>query len=315
MVRATIDDFKVALQFLTRLPVRVPEPWPEGALARSVPMFPLIGLLIGVVGALAFTIASWLGLPPAPAAVLAVAVQVLSTGGLHEDGLADLADGFGGGRTREEKLEIMRDSHLGSFGAIALILALLARTGAIVALAQPATVAAVLLAAGTISRAMMAPVMLWLAPARRDGLAATSGRPQLARVLAGLSVASLIVFALLAPLRALIAIVLAAGGALGLAILARRQIGGHTGDVLGAAQQLAEIGFLLRGAHLRTGGIAPARSDRAQTAALCAARRQLWVGRAGPRMSPRGRPRRRVPPVMPGRPPFEPVRFRRTLSR
>ncbi len=138
MVRATIDDFKVALQFLTRLPVRVPEPWPEGALARSVPMFPLIGLLIGVAGALAFTIASWLGLPPALAAVLAVAVQVLSTGGLHEDGLADLADGFGGGRTREEKLEIMRDSHLGSFGAIALILALLARTGAIVALAQPA---------------------------------------------------------------------------------------------------------------------------------------------------------------------------------
>ncbi len=193
MVRAVIDDFKVALQFLTRLPVRVPEPWPEGALARSVAMFPLIGLLIGAVGALAFTIAIWLGLPPALAAVLAVAVQILLTGGLHEDGLADLADGFGGGRTREEKLEIMRDSTLGSFGVIALILALLARIGAIAALAQPATVAAVLLAAAAISRAMMPPVMLWLAPARRDGLAATSGRPQLARVLTGLGLATLIV--------------------------------------------------------------------------------------------------------------------------
>jgi adenosylcobinamide-GDP ribazoletransferase len=251
MVRAAIDDFKVALQFLTRLPVRVREPWSEGALARSVAMFPLIGLLIGAAGALAFAIAIWLGLPPALAAVLAVAVQVLLSGGLHEDGLADLADGFGGGRTREEKLQIMRDSRLGSFGAVALILALLARIGAIAALAQPATVGAVLLAAGAISRAMMPPLMLWLAPARSDGLAAASGRPQPARVLTGLGLATLLALALLAPLRALSAILLAAGGVLGLAILARRQIGGHTGDVLGAAQQLAEIGCLLGALILR----------------------------------------------------------------
>jgi adenosylcobinamide-GDP ribazoletransferase len=91
----------------------------------------------------------------------------------------------------------------------------------------------------------MPPVMLWLAPARRDGLAAASGRPQLAPVLTAVGLASLLAFALLAPLRALLALLLAAGGVLGLAILARRQIGGHTGDVLGAAQQLAEIGCLL----------------------------------------------------------------------
>jgi adenosylcobinamide-GDP ribazoletransferase len=251
MVREAIDDFKVALQFLTRLPVRGPERWPEGALSASVPMFPLIGLLIGAAGALAFAIAIWLALPPAIAAILAVAAQVLLTGGLHEDGLADLADGFGGGGTRENKLSIMRDPRLGSFGALALILALLVRIAAIAALAQPATIAAVLVAAGGISRAVVPPVMLWLAPARSEGLAAASGRPHPARVLAGFGVAGLLALVLLPSALALSATLLAAGGALGLAILARRQVGGHTGDVLGAAQQLAEIGFLLGALALR----------------------------------------------------------------
>ena len=113
MLRETIDDCKAALRCLTRLPVRGPQRSPEEALAASVPAFPLIGALIGALAALVFALASSLGLGPMLAAVLAVAAQALLTGGLHEDGLADMADGFGGGRTRADKLRIMRDPRLG----------------------------------------------------------------------------------------------------------------------------------------------------------------------------------------------------------
>ena len=245
MLRATLAEGKAALQFLTRLPVRAGAAPPDHALAASAPAFPLIGALVGALGGLAFALAGWLGLPPALAAVLAVAAQVLLTGALHEDGLADLADGCGGGRTRADKLAIMRDPRLGTFGALALILALLARTAALAALAEPALVAAALIAAGAASRAGLPALMATLAPARDDGLAAGAGRPHPLRVAAGIAIAALLAFIALAPGTAALGLVAAAGALLLIGGLARRQIGGHTGDVLGAAQQLAEIGFLL----------------------------------------------------------------------
>jgi adenosylcobinamide-GDP ribazoletransferase len=245
MLRETLDEGKAALQFLTRLPVRGPAAWPRHALAASAPAFPLIGALIGALGGLAFALASWLGLPPVLAAVLAVAAQILLTGGLHEDGLADLADGFGGGRTRADKLAIMRDPRLGSFGALALILALLARIAALAALAEPLLVASALIAAGAASRAGLPALLASLAPARSDGLAADAGRPHPLRAVAGIAIAALLAVVVLAPSVAVGGLIGAAGALLSVAILARRQIGGYTGDVLGAAQQLAEIGFLL----------------------------------------------------------------------
>ena len=245
MVRETIDEGKVALQFLTRLPVRAPEPWPERALAASVPTFPLIGALIGAFGALAFALASWLGLPPALAAVLAVAVQILVTGGLHEDGLADLADGLGGGRSRADKLAIMRDPRLGSFGVLALIMATLARVLALAALAEPALVAGALIAAGAASRAALAALMAALPAARAGGLAAGAGRPHPLRAMAASAIAASIGFLLLPAAAVLLGLLLALVVLLGLAVLARRQLGGQTGDVLGAAQQLSEINFVL----------------------------------------------------------------------
>jgi adenosylcobinamide-GDP ribazoletransferase len=245
MVRAAIEECKVALQFLTRLPVGAPARSAPGALAVSVVMFPLAGALIGAAGGLVFALATWLDLPPMLAALLAVAAQILLTGGLHEDGLADVADGFGGGRTRADKLRILRDSRLGSFGALALVLALLARISALAALETPALVAAVLIAAGSASRAALPVIMVGLPPARDEGLAAGAGRPHPLRAVAGVAIAILLALALLPPAMAARGLVAAACAALVIARLAERQIGGQTGDVLGAAQQLAEVGFLL----------------------------------------------------------------------
>ena len=251
MVRAAIEECKVALQFLTRLPVGAPARSPPGALAASAPMFPLVGALIGAAGGLVFALAAALGLPPMLAALLAVAVQVLLTGGLHEDGLADVADGFGGGRTRADKLRILSDPRIGSFGAMALMLALLARIGALAALESPALVTAVLVAAGATSRAAVPVIMVSLAPAKNEGLAAAAGRPHPLRAAAGAAIAILAALALLPPAMATAGLLAAAGAALATGNLARHQIGGHTGDVLGAAQQLTEIGFLVAVLALR----------------------------------------------------------------
>jgi adenosylcobinamide-GDP ribazoletransferase len=244
MLGDALRDGKVALAFLTRLPVRQDRPWQNADLAASVTMFPVVGLLVGLLGALAYAAAIALALPPLPAAVLALAALVWSNGAMHEDGLADLADGLGGA-TRAQRLEIMRDPRVGSFGVIALVLALLARAGALAALAAPAEVAAALIAAATWSRALLPPALLALPRARIDGLAAQAGRPHPARVAAAAAIAILVALVLLPPLVAAIALMLAALAGVMPALLAFRRLGGITGDVLGAIQQIAEIAFLL----------------------------------------------------------------------
>jgi adenosylcobinamide-GDP ribazoletransferase len=243
MVADLIHDCKVALVLLTRLPVRQGQAWRDDDLAASVPLFPLVGALIGLAGGLAYALASWLGLPPWPAAALALATIICATGALHEDGLADVADGFGGGRTREDKLRIMRDPRIGSYGTIALVLALLARAGAVVALADHLAVVATLVTAGAVSRAALPAVMVGLPPGRGDGLAAQAGRPHPLRAAAAALIAVLIAIACLGETSPG-ALLTGALGALAVALLAKRQIGGYTGDVLGAVQQLAEVGVL-----------------------------------------------------------------------
>lgn len=244
MLADLVRDCKVALTFLTRLPA-VAEPPSHGAsLGASVVMFPVVGALIGLFGSGGYALAFWLGVPPLPAAALALATTIWLTGALHEDGLADVADGFGGGHTPEDKLRIMRDPRIGSYGALALSLDLLARAGALAALAGPWTVAAALVVAGAVSRAALPPVMAMLPNARTDGLAAAAGRPHPLRAGAAVLVAALIAVVLLGEVAAA-ALLAGAGAASMMAWLARRQIGGHTGDVLGAVQQLTEIGVLL----------------------------------------------------------------------
>ena len=226
---------------LTRLPVAalVREDVP---IARMAWAFPMVGAVVGAIGGAVFVVAIWLRLPPVLAAIATLGAQLLATGGLHEDGLADTADGLGGGRDRARKLEIMRDSRIGAFGAMALMLALAARAGAmvaVVAIGGPWRVAAALVAAGALGRgAMLLPLAL-SRPARADGLAHGLGERGTARLLGGCGLALLACLPL--PLRAALAAVTGTiVGALLLNGAAARQIGGYTGDTLGATAVVGE---------------------------------------------------------------------------
>lgn len=249
-------DLAACLRFYSRLPVpRLPgEPDPHATPDfRTVPrMLPVAGVILALPAALVLIAAKGLGLGPFLAATLAVTLAALVTGALHEDGLADLADGFGGGTTRERRLEIMRDSRIGSYGGIALVLSLSLRIGALATLldrtgAVSAAVAFVL--AASLSRvAALAPMVL-LAPARPGGASASVGRPSKGTV--GIAAGIGLVLALLAlpfglPLAGLVLMpVLALTASLTLSGIAHAKIGGQTGDVIGACQQVAEIAALL----------------------------------------------------------------------
>jgi adenosylcobinamide-GDP ribazoletransferase len=241
-------DFRTAAAFLTRLPVG-PSPTPEAAapsgyLSRSMGMFPLVGAGVGLAAALALLGAHGLGLHPLASALIGIAVSVALTGALHEDGLADLCDGLGGARTREDRLRIMRDSRIGTFGALAIVFSVGLRATILAGMPTPGTAAAALIAAGALSRAALPVIVHWLPPARSEGMAAEAGRPDLARVVAA-GIIALIIGLLVLDDRAVAAALLAAGGAVaGVALLARPSLGGHTGDVLGASQQAAEIAAL-----------------------------------------------------------------------
>lgn len=240
----------LAASFLTRLPLP-PAPAASFAhLAGTLWAFPVIGALIGLAAAMVYLAAAALGLPIAIAAILAVAAMTLITGGLHEDGLADSADGFGGGVDRAAKLAIMRDSRIGVFGALALILVVALKIFALVAIATAGGISLLfgLVAAAAVSRAALALVMGTLAPARDEGLGAGAGRPgpavTIATIVIGLAIGG---GALAAANTGAIAVPLAVGLATAgaVAVLARHQIGGYTGDVLGAAQQLSETAILV----------------------------------------------------------------------
>jgi adenosylcobinamide-GDP ribazoletransferase len=253
LLRQQVQYFLIATQFLTRLPIpaRLQSVWGMEDLRDSVHMFPLVGVLVGLGASLVYASAVFLNLPPVIAAILAVATQILMTGALHEDGLADVCDGFGGGRTREQKLEIMRDSRLGTYGAIGLILSLALRIAAITYLADPITVAPALIAAAALSRAAM-PVAMWLMPqARTEGLAASAGRTGCARVLVGVGLGVAVIFLCLPLIVASVAIAASAVSATALLGLSQRQLSGITGDVLGLVQQLVEISCLVSGSAVQ----------------------------------------------------------------
>jgi adenosylcobinamide-GDP ribazoletransferase len=247
-------DLLACLRFFSRLPLpylpfeQSPRAMPD--LSRLARMAPIAGAVLSAIGAAALGLANALGLPPLVCAGLAIGALVLATGALHEDGLADVADGFGGGATRERKLEIMRDSRIGAYGATALALSLLLRVAAVSALLEHSLGAATagLILAGAASRAAALAPLALLSPARPDGLGAAAGRLDsggaLAAGLIALIVAVLLGLGGLGVGQAILALGLAFAAALAVAAIARRQIGGQTGDVAGAAQQMAEIACL-----------------------------------------------------------------------
>ena len=236
-ILAAARDPLHAVGLLTRVPVPVD---PASAAARGgggAWAWPLAGLIPG--GAAAAILALGAGLPPGVAATLALIAGCLLTGALHEDGLADAADGLWGGADAARRLEIMRDSRIGAYGACALILTFLLRWSALAALAHAPLAA---LAAAVASRAAMAVLAGALPPARPGGLSARVGRPGRDAML-GAAVIGVAALGL-APDGAPVAAIWAVAAVAGLGALARARLGGQTGDVLGAAQVLAECAIL-----------------------------------------------------------------------
>lgn len=239
----SLHDLPAALGLLTRLPVPVDGTRAMARGAAAAWAYPLAGATVGALAGAVHGLALWLGLPQALAAGLAVGALVIITGALHEDGLADTADGLWGGWTRERRLEIMRDSRIGSYGVVALVLVIGLRTGALAAL-PPAWVWLALVGGGALSRAAMVGVWAMLPPARPDGLSATTGQPRTrtAWLALGLGVGAA---ALTCGMAGALAATVGLGGAAVVGLVARTKIGGQTGDVLGAAQQVAETATLL----------------------------------------------------------------------
>lgn len=238
-------DLRIALSFLTRLPVTAPGSLPANGLARAMRAFPLAGAAVGAISG-AVLLAALPPLTPAIAAVLAVLAAVWVTGGLHEDGLADTADGFGGAGDRTRRLAIMRDSRIGSFGVVALVLSLGLRASALAALAaDPAAAVLALIAAGALSRAVMPVAMRLAPPARSDGLGFGAGKPPAGTAATAMLLAAATALACLPFAGAVAAVLAAMATTFGLCRLAERKIGGFTGDVLGALQQGVEIAVLL----------------------------------------------------------------------
>jgi adenosylcobinamide-GDP ribazoletransferase len=238
-------DLASAFMLLTRLPTGwLATSATPGRLADAVWAFPVVGAVVGAIGGAIFWICARLGMPPAVAAVWTLASMLLVTGAVHEDGLADTADGLGGGRSRERKLAIMRDSRIGTFGGLALMLSLAVRGAALAALAQPARVAVALIVAATLGRGAIGVLQLTSAPARPDGLAAELRTSRFGRTALGPGIAAVLAFALL-PYGAALGVTIAAlVSALAIAWMARRHLGGYTGDVLGAAVVVTECAVL-----------------------------------------------------------------------
>ena len=241
--------FAAAAAFLTVIPL-APAPAAR-TLADSIWAFPLVGAGIGGLAAGAFVLAQLAGLGDWPAALSAVLAGVLLTGALHEDGLADAADGLFGGADRERRLEIMRDSRHGTFAVLALVLSVGLRAAALAEIGEVVRAGLALVAAHAGSRALLAPALRALPPARADGLGAAAGRPSAAATTAALAIAFAIGAAALGPLHAAIAFGWAAAAVAAASAFAQRRIGGQTGDVLGALQQVGEIAVLLAAVALR----------------------------------------------------------------
>jgi adenosylcobinamide-GDP ribazoletransferase len=244
---ATAADLAEALALLTRLPLR--PGFGRGAAAAWA--WPLAGVAVALVSALSGTLALGLGLPPALTAGLILAAQVALTGALHEDGLADSADGLWGGHDRARRLEIMKDSRIGSYGVLALGLSLILRWAALSALLSAGWLFGPLIASAALSRAPMTVLAAALPNARGHGLSSHVGQP--GQDTATLAVASAAGIALLAVGWSLLAPVLwVALVSIAVAAIAKAKLGGQTGDILGASQQLAEIAALAAFAALLT---------------------------------------------------------------
>jgi len=243
LLRKWIGDLRFAFAMLTRLPVSPTAASSDDIDPRgAIWAFPLVGLCLGIISASVYTLCLAAAMPPILAVIFGLMVSVLVTGGFHEDGLADFFDGMGGG-TPQRRLEIMRDSHIGTFGTLALAFALMIKTASLAAIADPARLAQAWILSTVLSRAWVILLPLLLNPARPDGLC-TAFAP-LQKPLCIITIALGLGMAVGVWPGAAIPLALVAGAAfLALAWLANRLLKGYTGDVMGAGIAISEVAVL-----------------------------------------------------------------------
>ena len=236
------SDFPLALALLTRLPLHVSS-FERGAKAAWA--YPLVGLLTGGLAGLSGLFGLWVGLEAPISSLISLAILTITTGAMHEDGLADTADGLWGGWDPARRLEIMKDSHIGTYGVIALFLSFSGRWAALWMLfdANPAMALTALLIAPMLSRATMPALMAALPHARDHGLSHSTGRPTATTAALGAGIAFGLGLLLLGW-GIFGALFWAAILAFTMARIAHAKVGGQTGDILGATQQITEIALL-----------------------------------------------------------------------
>jgi adenosylcobinamide-GDP ribazoletransferase len=246
-----LDDLRICLIFFTRLPLRWRGELPRERITAAFRAAPLSGLVIGFIAWAGYAAGSFIGLDPYAAGFLAVGAHLLATGAFHEDGWADTFDGLGGGTDRASKLEIMRDSRIGTYGACALVVALVLKALLIAEISAYLDTLVALMAAAVLAKTAVVVVMRATPPAAEDGQSAAAGRPAAGDVAFALGAGALLTLVLAAvsgPIKALVvapaAVLAAAAAAAAVATTARRQLGGQTGDVLGACAVAAELAAL-----------------------------------------------------------------------
>lgn len=240
-----IKIFLTALMFYTRIPVGSISGWNESMLNRSTRYFPVIGIIVGCAGALSFWLAA-MYLPVSIAIILSMVITILFTGAFHEDGFADFCDGFGGGYTRERILEIMKDSRIGTYGSIGLF-AMLGTKFVSLMHVDDSRIPFILIVGHALSRVF--PVLL-IYTSKYARLDATSKTKPIGKADTVFSLAFALVTGCLALLlinwqEILLALSILAGVTFFFRNYITRKLGGYTGDVLGALQQLCEVIFYL----------------------------------------------------------------------
>ena len=242
MSRPAFSDIAVAFALLTRLPLpRLPDA-AYADQARSGWAFGLVGLAVALIAGAVGLLAMGAGLPVGVAAGLVIATQMIVTGAMHEDGLADTADGLWGGWTRERRLEIMKDSAIGTYGVLSLIVVVGLRWSALSLLLAHGIWP--LIIAAMASRAVLPGIMSLMPHARSTGLSHSVGAPT-AVIAALAALVGVLPALILGGPAALLPLIVALVGVVALCAIARAKIGGQTGDILGAAQQICETLILL----------------------------------------------------------------------
>lgn len=247
-------EVRTCLGFLTRIPVFAVEYSGHASLATAAWAFPIVGMVVGLAGAILLWFADLFSLGAQLSALLAIAGMTILAGALHEDGLADTADGFGLSGDKERRLEVMHDPRIGVFGVIALMVVFSGRwlaLGDLIAISHANAIWA-LLAASAISRGMLPFVMHAVPHARADGLSFAAGRPEARPAWIAIAISALTAFFAFGFGGAILVLLIAGIVAFIVTKIAQRLIGGQTGDVLGAIQQLTELAVLVSAAGLAT---------------------------------------------------------------